>query len=99
MNTSRRCACAHRPDRCRRNCPRRIQLAVPACLYRTRRRSARARRPGDRRALYIEPTATGRRLIAKLLADQMEACREMLSPLNPAEREELIRLTALMAQA
>jgi DNA-binding MarR family transcriptional regulator len=59
---------------------------------------ARARRPGDRRAVYIEPTATGRRLIAKLLADQVEACRAMLSPLNPDEREELIRLTALMAQ-
>jgi DNA-binding MarR family transcriptional regulator len=59
---------------------------------------AGARRPGDRRAVYIEPTATGRRLTAKLLADQVEACRVMLSPLNRAEREELIRLTALMAQ-
>jgi DNA-binding MarR family transcriptional regulator len=58
---------------------------------------ARKRKPGDRRAVYIELTATGRKLVARLLAAQVEACRTMLSPLSPAEREELIRLTTLMA--
>jgi len=58
----------------------------------------RKRRPGDRRAVYIELTTGGRKLVARLLAAQVEACRAMLSPLDPAEREELIRLTALMAR-
>jgi DNA-binding MarR family transcriptional regulator len=58
---------------------------------------ARKRKPGDRRSVYIELTATGRKLVARLLAAQVEACRAMLSPLSPDEREELIRLTGLMA--
>lgn len=58
---------------------------------------ARKRRPADRRAVYIELTTAGRRLVARLLAAQLEACRGMLSPLTSAEREEMIRLAALMA--
>lgn len=58
---------------------------------------ARKRKPGDRRAVYIELSAAGRKLVARLLAAQVEACRAMLSPLTPVEREELIRLTKLMA--
>lgn len=58
----------------------------------------RKRSPADRRAVYIELTAAGRKLVARLLAAQLEACRAMLSPLNPQEREELIRLTLLMAR-
>jgi DNA-binding MarR family transcriptional regulator len=59
---------------------------------------ARKRKPGDRRAVYIELSAAARKLVARLLAAQVEACRAMLSPLNPVDREELIRLTGLMAR-
>ena len=59
---------------------------------------ARKRKPGDRRSIYIELSAAGRKLVARLLAAQVEACRTMLSPLSPVEREEVIRLTVLMAQ-
>jgi DNA-binding MarR family transcriptional regulator len=59
---------------------------------------ARRRKPDDRRAVYIELSAAARKLVARLLAAQVEACRAMLSPLSPVDREEVIRLTGLMAR-
>ena len=63
-----------------------------------RRVVCRNRRPSDRRTVYIELTATGLRLAAKLRATQIENCRSMLTRLATDEREELLRLVAQIAQ-
>src|SRR5260370_38724821 len=59
---------------------------------------ARMRRPGDRRVVHIELTAAGHRLVAKIRAQQVEVCREMLARLSAHDREHLIRLVARLAQ-
>jgi DNA-binding MarR family transcriptional regulator len=57
----------------------------------------RRRRPGDRRAVYIESTAAGRRLGRRLRVRQIEACRAMLAKLYPADRQYFIRLVLEVA--
>ncbi|HEX3471471.1 MAG TPA: MarR family transcriptional regulator [Silvibacterium sp.] len=64
----------------------------------TRRVVSRQRRPGNRRTVYIELTAAGLRLAARLRAAQIENCRLMLAQLAVDEREELIRLVAQIAR-
>lgn len=59
---------------------------------------ARRRRPGDRRVVHIELTAAGQRLVAKIRAQQVAVCRDMLTHLGERDREELIRLVAQLAQ-
>jgi DNA-binding MarR family transcriptional regulator len=58
----------------------------------------RRRRPGDRRVVYVELTAAGLRLAARLRATQIETCRAMLAGLRVRDREEFIRLVAQVAQ-
>ncbi len=58
----------------------------------------RQRRPGDRRVVHIELTSAGHRLVAKIRAQQVEVCREMLARLSADDREDLIRLVARLAQ-
>jgi DNA-binding MarR family transcriptional regulator len=58
---------------------------------------ARRRRPGDRRIVYIELTATGKRLSAKLRGAHIENCRAMLVGLSARDREGLIRLATRVA--
>ncbi len=58
----------------------------------------RQRRPGDRRVVHIELTSAGHRLVAKIRAQQVEVCREMLARLSAHDREHLIRLVARLAQ-
>jgi len=58
----------------------------------------RRRRPGDRRVVYVELTAAGLRLAARLRATQIETCRTMLAGLRVRDREEFIRLVAQVAQ-
>jgi DNA-binding MarR family transcriptional regulator len=58
---------------------------------------ARRRRPGDRRIVYIELTATGQRLSAKLRGAHIENCRAMLVGLSARDREGLIRLATRVA--
>jgi DNA-binding MarR family transcriptional regulator len=57
----------------------------------------RRRIPDDRRVVRIELTARGRRLAARLRDAHVENCRSMLSQLNAREREEFLRLAALIA--
>jgi len=73
---------------------------VSSALDRLEARSlvGRRRRPGDRRVVYIELTASGLRLAAKLRATQIETCRAMLAGLPTSDRDELIRLVAQVAQ-
>jgi DNA-binding MarR family transcriptional regulator len=73
---------------------------VSSALDRLEARSlvGRRRRPGDRRVVYIELTAAGLRLAAKLRATQIETCRAMLAGLPTSDRDELIRLVAQVAQ-
>jgi DNA-binding MarR family transcriptional regulator len=52
----------------------------------------------DRRMVRIELSATGRRLVTKIRASQVEACRAMLALLDPRDREILIRLVTQLAQ-
>lgn len=59
-----------------------------------RRVIVRQRRPTDRRTVYIELTAIGLRLAAKLREVQVENCRQMLLQLAADEREELLRLVS-----
>jgi len=59
---------------------------------------ARLRRPGDRRVVYIELTQAGIRLAKKLRATQIETCRAMLTKLQERDRDEFIRIVALVAQ-
>lgn len=72
---------------------------ISSALDRLERRGlvGRRRRGGDRRVVHIELLAAGLRLVAKLRAHQIETCRNMLSALSSEDREELIRLMALMA--
>ena len=58
----------------------------------------RRRRPGDRRVVYVELTAAGLQLAARLRATQIETCRAMLAGLRVRDREEFIRLVAQVAQ-
>jgi DNA-binding MarR family transcriptional regulator len=62
-----------------------------------RRLVARRRRPGDRRVVYIELTSAGIRLAKKLRATQIDTCRAMLTSLEERDRDELVRLLALVA--
>jgi DNA-binding MarR family transcriptional regulator len=57
----------------------------------------RQRRGGDRRVVHIELLAAGLRLVAKIRANQIETCRTMLAGLSARDRDELIRLVALLA--
>lgn len=59
---------------------------------------ARRRRPGDRRAVYIELTGAGIRLAQRLRATQIETCRAMLTRLRAHDRSEFIRLVGQVAQ-
>jgi DNA-binding MarR family transcriptional regulator len=59
---------------------------------------ARQRRPGDRRMVYVELTARGRKVAKKVHAIQVSMCAEMLAGLRPPDRKEMIRLVALVAQ-
>jgi DNA-binding MarR family transcriptional regulator len=63
-----------------------------------RRLIARRRRPGDRRVVYIELTATGLRVAKKLRSTQIDTCRLMLSGLSMRDREQLIYLVARVAE-
>jgi DNA-binding MarR family transcriptional regulator len=63
-----------------------------------RRLVARRRRPGDRRVVYIELTQAGIRLAKKLRGTQIETCRAMLTRLQEGDRDEFIRIVALVAQ-
>ncbi|HEX3437822.1 MAG TPA: MarR family transcriptional regulator [Pseudacidobacterium sp.] len=58
---------------------------------------ARKRRGGDRRVVHIELLAAGLRLVAKIRANQIETCRNMLAALSAKDREEMLRLVALLA--
>jgi DNA-binding MarR family transcriptional regulator len=58
---------------------------------------ARLRGPGDRRVVQIELTPAGHRLIAKIRGQQVEVCRDMLACLGERDRDEMIRLVALLA--
>ena len=49
--------------------------------------------PDDRRALDIELTGEGRRLVDALVADHVANEEEMLSPLTQRERDQLVRIT------
>jgi DNA-binding MarR family transcriptional regulator len=60
----------------------------------SRRVIIRQRRPTDRRTVFIELTAIGLRLAAKLRDVQVENCRLMLQQLAAGEREELLRLVS-----
>lgn len=59
---------------------------------------ARHRLAGDRRLVHVNLTAAGGRLVAKIRTNQVETCRAMLVRLGARDREELIRLVALLAQ-
>ena len=59
---------------------------------------ARVRKPGDRRAVYVELTAAGARLAKRLRATQIETCRAMLAGLPVRDREEFIRLVGQVAR-
>jgi DNA-binding MarR family transcriptional regulator len=63
-----------------------------------RRLIERRRRPGDRRAVYVELTPAGTRLAKRLRSTQIETCRAMLAGLQAEDRDELIRLVAQVAQ-
>jgi DNA-binding MarR family transcriptional regulator len=48
--------------------------------------------------VHVNLTAAGERLVAKIRANQVETCRSMLTRLGGRDREELIRLIALLAR-
>jgi DNA-binding MarR family transcriptional regulator len=54
----------------------------------------RAPNPRDRRAVQLRATATGRALWAEAHAAVLDAARQLLAPLQPAERERLARALA-----
>jgi DNA-binding MarR family transcriptional regulator len=58
----------------------------------------RGRVAGDRRVVRIELSSVGHRLVAKIRASQIEACRSMLSRLNARDRNDLIRLVEELAR-
>jgi DNA-binding MarR family transcriptional regulator len=58
---------------------------------------ARHRLAGDRRLVHVNLTVAGERLVAKIRKNQVETCRLMLTRLGGRDREELIRLVALLA--
>jgi MarR family 2-MHQ and catechol resistance regulon transcriptional repressor len=60
--------------------------------------AARHRLAGDRRMVHVSLTAAGDRLVGKIRANQVETCRAMLGRLGSSDREELIRLVALLAR-
>lgn len=70
---------------------------ISSALDRLEKRNlvVRVRKPGDRRMVHIELSATGRRLAEKLRAAHIENCRAMLVGLSPEQRKELIQLAAL----
>jgi DNA-binding MarR family transcriptional regulator len=79
-------------------------LAVPistisSALDRLERRGLveRRRTPDDRRVVYIDLTARGRRLAVRLRDAHVENCRSMLARLDPGEREEFLRMAASIA--
>jgi DNA-binding MarR family transcriptional regulator len=57
----------------------------------------RCRIPDDRRVVRVELTARGRRLADRLNDAHILNCRLMLAELNAGEREEFLRMAALMA--
>jgi MarR family transcriptional regulator, 2-MHQ and catechol-resistance regulon repressor len=57
----------------------------------------RHRLGGDRRLVHVSLTAAGDSLVAKIRFNQVETCRSMLTRLDGRDREELIRLVALIA--
>jgi DNA-binding MarR family transcriptional regulator len=72
---------------------------ISSALDRLEKRSllARRRRGGDRRVVHVELLPAGLRLVAKIRTHQIETCRSMLAGLSPRDREEMIRLVALLA--
>jgi len=60
--------------------------------------AARHRLTGDRRMVHVSLTTAGDRLVGKIRANQVETCRAMLARLGSRDREELIRLVALLAR-
>lgn len=59
---------------------------------------SRLRLAGDRRLVHVSLTTAGERLVAKIRTNQVETCRSMLMRLDGRDREELIRLVALLAR-
>jgi DNA-binding MarR family transcriptional regulator len=57
----------------------------------------RHRLSGDRRLVHVSLTEVGEGLVAKIRTNQVETCRLMLTRLDGRDREELIRLVALIA--
>jgi DNA-binding MarR family transcriptional regulator len=53
---------------------------------------ARRPAPGDRRATLVELTPAGRDHIAEWQAFQRQLSEEVVAPLNPAERRQLVKL-------
>jgi DNA-binding MarR family transcriptional regulator len=72
---------------------------ISSALDRLEKRRLLSRSHGaeDRRVVRIELTTAGHRLVAKIRANQVEVCREMLARLNSSDREELIRLVTQLA--
>lgn len=59
---------------------------------------ARRRIPEDRRVVRLELTARGHRLATRLRQAHVENCRAMLARLNPGQREEFLRLGAMLVR-
>jgi DNA-binding MarR family transcriptional regulator len=72
---------------------------ISSALDRLERRALLTRNHGaeDRRVVRIELTAAGHRLVEKIRASQIEACRAMLARLSVRDREDVIRLVTLIA--
>jgi DNA-binding MarR family transcriptional regulator len=56
--------------------------------------AARRDVPGDRRAILVEATDTGRALVSRLADERRAAAESLFSPLTPDERSHLARLLA-----
>ena len=59
----------------------------------------RRRQSVDRRVMEVSLTDAGAKLVASLRGERVDRCRNMLARLQPAERSELIRLIAIVANA
>ncbi len=58
----------------------------------------RERRESDRRVMSVALAPEGQALAQRLRAAQMDNCRGMLERLSPADRADLVRLVAAVAQ-
>lgn len=55
--------------------------------------------PDDRRTILVEPTRHGREVLGSVRRLRFDELSTMIGSLDPAEREELIRLFRKMAEA